>query len=155
MASSASRDPVRWRVVWVWVWDSPGLRKQGGAGGFQFVERTERLGSGFGRAVVVGIDHIAAEGIDVFLPLGIDVRPRRAGGFCEGWITHQGERAGVRLPASGDALGAFRRDADLAALRAIAFEEEDGFAELDAVVRDLAEVSGVGDRAECRIRRRV
>jgi hypothetical protein len=60
----------------------------------------------------------------------------------------QGERAGVFLPASGEACGTFRRDAEFAALLAVAFEEEHGIAELDAGVGDPAEVFGVGDGAE-------
>ena len=52
-----------------------GLQKQRGAGAFQFVEWTQRLCAGLGRAIVVGVYFIARKWVHILPPLRIHKWP--------------------------------------------------------------------------------
>ena len=111
----------------------------GGRGCFHFVEGAEGFGARGGGAVVVAVNDVAAVGVFLDLPLGVDVAGVGVGGI----VGNEGENVVGGVVTADEGCGALGQDSDFAAEVAVAFEVDGVFVGDEAVGRDGAEVVAV------------
>ena len=125
--------------------------RQGGARSFQLIKGPERLGTRLGRPIVVGVDHIAGEGLFLQFPLGIHIIGHLRSGPV---VLHNGQHAAGRIVAATKWGGSVGAEADFTAVLAVGCEKEDSIGNAEPRGGHLAKIVVVDHRPELCLRAR-